>query len=73
MNSKNSSRHGWAAGVASILVMGGLLSHPSVAVADQLEGDGGPAAVCPQGGPGIDDVVAQRKIAAAQEYVDRRR
>jgi hypothetical protein len=73
MNSKNSSRYGWAAGAASILVMGVMLIHPTDAVADQLEGDGGPAAVCPQGGPDIDDVVAERKIATAQDYVDRRR
>jgi hypothetical protein len=73
MNSKNSNRHGRVAGVASILVMSGMLIHPSVAVANQLEGDSGPAAVCPQGGPDIDNVVADRKVASAQAYVDQRR
>jgi hypothetical protein len=75
MNSKEHSRQGWAIGVVSMLAMGGVLILASAAQADQLGGDGGPAAACPNpgfdAGLNIDEIVAQRKVEMAQAYVDR--
>ena len=75
MNSNDSIRRAWAIGVASILAMGGVLILPSAAQADQLGGDSGPAAVCPDpgfdAGLDIDDIVAARKVEMAQAFVDR--
>ena len=70
-NSNDSSKRAWAIGVASILVMGGLLILPSAAQADQLGGDGGPSASRLYSGLDIDDIVAQRKVAMAPALVDR--
>ena len=70
MNSNDSSRWARAIGVASILVMGGVLNLPSAAQADQLGGEGGPSASRFYSGLDIDDIVADRKVAMAQALVD---
>ena len=71
MNSKNVNKLRWAIGVASILVMGGVLNLPSAAQADQLGGEGGPSASRFYSGLDIDDIVADRKVEMAQAFVDR--
>ena len=70
-NSNHSSRRAWAIGVASILAMGGMLILPSPAQADQLGGDCGSSVRRVCSWPDIDDIVAQRKVAMAQAFVDR--
>ena len=72
MNSYDSSRRAWAIGVASILVMGGVLILPSAAQADQLgSGDCCPSAPRLYSGLDIVDIVTDRKVAIAQAFVDR--
>ena len=61
MNIKDSSRHGLAFGLASILVAGGILTLPSAAVASQACGDGGSIATYANIGLDIDEQVDLRK------------
>lgn len=65
-------RQALAIGVASILVMGGMLLLPSAAQADQFGGDCCPSAPRLYAGLDIDDIVAQRKVEMAQALIDPR-
>ena len=61
MNIKDSTRHGVAFGLASILVAGGILTLPSAAVAGQACSDGGSIAIYANTGLDIDEQVDLRK------------